>query len=246
MTAREPGGRRRRSPGFLIGLTLIALILVGGFGALGAWQVHRLGWKRDLIARVDARIHALPVPAPASATREDEYRRIVAEGVFQHDKAVLTQAVTVRGPGYWVLTPMRTDRGFTLIVNRGFVPQTDRDAYARPQGTQRIVGLLRLTEPGGGFLRSNDPAAGRWYSRDVAAIAQAKRVTAPVADYFIDAAASDDPRARPVGGLTVVSFPDNHLQYAITWFALAAMTVVGWIIVVRQRGKDDPAAENGQ
>ena len=104
MTSAKIGGRRRRSPRFTIGLTLIALILFSGLCALGSWQVYRLAWKRDLIARVDARIHAAPVPAPRSITSDDEYRRVAASGHFLHDKAVLTQAVTVRGPGFWVMT----------------------------------------------------------------------------------------------------------------------------------------------
>ncbi|MDB5653910.1 MAG: Surfeit locus 1 family protein, partial [Tardiphaga sp.] len=89
------------------------------------------------------------------------------------------------------------------------------------------TGLLRVSEPKGGFLRSNDPAADRWFSRDVAAIAQ-KRGLAEVAPYFIDAAAVPGV-AVPVGGLTVISLPNNHLVYAITWFVLAAM--VGYFAV---------------
>ena len=100
MTTANTGGRGKRSPAFTIGLTLIALILFSGFGALGAWQIQRLGWKRDLIARVDARIHAAPVPAPITATKADEYRRVTLTGTFLYDKAALTQAVTVRGPGF--------------------------------------------------------------------------------------------------------------------------------------------------
>ncbi|WHO40461.1 SURF1 family protein [Sphingobium sp. AP49] len=238
MTSPKNGGRRVRSPAFTIGFTLIALLLFSGLCALGAWQVQRLAWKRDLIARVDARIHAAAVPAPRSATRDDEYRRVAASGHFLHDKAVLTQAVTVRGPGYWVMTPLVTDAGFTLIINRGFVPQDNRTRYSRPEGTVHLIGLLRLSEPGGGFLRSNDPAAGRWYSRDVAAIAAAQHVAPPVAGYFIDAAANCGPDTAPVGGLTVVRFPNNHLQYAITWFILAAMVAGAYIFVMRQDRKD--------
>ncbi|WP_278394967.1 SURF1 family protein [Sphingobium yanoikuyae] len=238
MTSAKIGGRRRRSPRFTIGLTLIALILFSGLCALGSWQVYRLAWKRDLIARVDARIHAAPVPAPRSITSDDEYRRVTASGRFLHDKAVLTQAVTVRGPGFWVMTPLVTDAGFTLMVNRGFVPQDNRTRYSRPQGKVQIVGLLRLTEPKGGFLRSNDPAAGRWYSRDVAAIAAAQHVAPPVADYFVDAGANCAPDTAPVGGLTVVRFPNNHLQYAITWFILAAMVAGAYIFLMRRDPED--------
>ncbi|MBA4090560.1 MAG: Surfeit locus 1 family protein [Sphingobium sp.] len=229
-----PKGKRA---GFPVGLTLAALILFVGLCALGVWQVERLEWKRDLIARVDARIHAAPVPAPQSATQADEYRRVFATGTFLHDKAALVQASTVRGAGYWVLTPLRRPDGAILLINRGFVPPDAKARYDRPQGVVRVTGLLRLTEPGGGFLRSNDPAADRWYSRDVAAIAAARRLV-PVAGYFIDAQAGPAPDALPVGGLTVVSFPNNHLQYAITWFILAAMVAGAYSLVMRQSGKD--------
>ena len=219
--------------GFPVGLTLIAASLFAGLCALGVWQVERLAWKRDLIARVDARIHAAPVAAPASATSADEYRRVRATGTFLHDRATLVQASTVRGPGFWVLTPLRRPDGSILLVNRGFVPHDARTRYARPAGTVRITGLLRLTEPGGGFLRSNDPAADRWYSRDVAAIAAARALPA-TADYFIDADAGTQPDALPVGGLTVIRFPNNHLVYALTWFSLAAMVAGAYILLMRQ------------
>ena len=238
MKTAQDGGRSRRSPAFLIGLTLIALLFFAGFCALGAWQVQRLGWKRDLIARVDARIHALPIPAPRAAARADEYRRVRISGHFLHGKTALVQAVTVRGPGFWVLTPLVTDQGFTLIVNRGFVPPDRRRDYARPQGEVHVAGLLRLSEPGGGFLRSNDPATDRWYSRDVAAIAATRGIDGPTADYFIDADAASGPDSLPVGGLTVIKFPNSHLQYAITWFVLAAMVAGAYMFVMRQERKD--------
>lgn len=220
---------RRRSPGALAGITLLAALLVAAFGSLGVWQVHRLSWKRHLIARVDAGIHAAPVPASLSLNPADEYRRVIASGRFRHDAATLVRASTQLGSGYWVITPLLTDAGFTVLVNRGFVSPDARRSYARPAGHVRIVGLLRLTEPGGGFLRGNDPAVNRWYSRDVAAIAAARRIPAPVAPYFIDAQANPATRTPPIPGLTVVTFANNHLVYAITWFALAAMTLVAYI-----------------
>lgn len=228
---------RPQKAGFPVGLTLAALILFVGLCALGVWQVERLAWKRDLIARVDTRIHAPPVPAPQRATKADEYRRITATGTFLHDKAALVQAATVRGAGYWVLAPLRQSNGAIVLINRGFVPPEAKTRYDRPQGVVRVAGLLRLTEPDGGFLRSNDAIADRWYSRDVAAIAAARQLR-PVAKYFIDAQAGPLPDALPVGGLTVVSFPNNHLQYAITWFILAAMVAGAYSLVMRQSGKD--------
>lgn len=212
-------------------LTLLIVAAIAGLLALGIWQVQRLRWKEDLIARVDRRLHAAPLPAPRSARADDAYTRITAHGIFRNDRETLVQASSVLGPGFWVITPLATDRGYTVLVNRGFVPaeRRDRAKHSAPSGPVTVTGLLRVTEPGGGFLRSNDPAADRWYSRDVAAIA-AKRSVAPAAPYFVDADA-DAGSPWPRGGLTVVNFPNNHLVYAVTWFALAALLagMVGWI-----------------
>ena len=111
-----------------------------------------------------------------------------------------------------------------MLVNRGFVLPERSAPGARwagqAQGEQQVTGLLRLSEPHGGFMRANDPAHDRWRSRDVAAIA-ARRGLSGVAPYFIDADASPNPGGWPRGGLTVVRFANSHLVYAITWFALA-------------------------
>jgi surfeit locus 1 family protein len=207
----------------------LALLGVFGFLALGVWQLERRVWKLDLIARVDSRIHASPAALPSYAFRSgarvaaEEYRRVRVAGTYRQDAETLTQAVTERGAGFWILTPLVTTQG-TVLINRGFVPtdlRNDRQSRA-PAGPVTVVGLLRLPEPVGGFLRTNDPAANRWYSRDVEAIAKARRL-GPVAPFFIDADASPDPKAYPVGGLTVVRFSNNHLVYALTWFALAGL-----------------------
>ncbi|WP_432349707.1 SURF1 family protein (plasmid) [Shinella yambaruensis] len=235
----EPSARARRL------LTGFLLVLVAVFLALGTWQVQRLFWKLDLIARVESRVHADPVPAPARAewpavSREkDEYRRVTATGLFQHDKTVLVQAVTERGAGFWVLTPLLLPDETAVLVNRGFVPADRRDPAARvaselAAGPVTVTGLLRLSEPGGAFLRANDPAADRWFSRDVAAITAAKGLSG-AAPYFIDADATPNPGGLPVGGLTVVAFRNSHLVYALTWYALAAMSAAGAWAVHRRR-----------
>ncbi|WP_052201953.1 SURF1 family protein [Ensifer sp. ZNC0028] len=231
-------------------LTGALLLLTVVFVALGTWQIQRLFWKLDLIARVDARVHAAAVPAPVrpdwdGITREkDEYLRVTATGTFNHDKSVLVQAVTERGAGFWLLTPLHREDGTMVLVNRGFVPADRRDRAARAEGEALgltgVTGLLRISEPGGAFLRSNDPAGDRWFSRDVASIATAKGLT-DVAPYFIDADATQNPGGLPIGGLTVVSFRNSHLVYALTWFALAAMSVAGSCLVIRSRKK--PSAE---
>lgn len=202
------------------------LALIGLFAALGVWQLDRLAWKRDLIARVEARLAAPPASPPAGAVGpDDEYRRIRVTGRYLPGHDTHVQAVTELGGGFWVLTPFDTASG-RIIVNRGFVPPDQRGRTPPPRGPVTVRGLLRLSEPGGGFLRANDAAADRWYSRDVAAIARAKAlgITAP---WFLDAAASGD--RWPRGGLTVVRFRNQHLQYALTWFAMAALlAVLAW------------------
>ena len=95
---------------------------------------------------------------------------------------------------------------------------------------------MRASEPGGAFLRSNDPAADRWFSRDVAAIARA-RALGPIVPFFIDADSTPNPGGFPIGGLTVIAFRNNHLSYAVTWFALALLSVGGSVVVMRSRGK---------
>ncbi|OWO95556.1 hypothetical protein B5E41_06905 [Rhizobium esperanzae] len=223
---------------FAVCLTLLAAILFG----LGTWQVQRLGWKRDLIARVDQRVHAAAVPAPARPdwdklnAAEGEYRRVSVEGMLANDKETLVYASTVLGPGYWVMTPLMLADGTAILVNRGFVPTDRRDPASRRDGQIsgpiEITGLMRMTEPKGSLLQSNDDAADRWYSRDVAAIAQ-KRGLGAVAPYFIDAEAAANPGGLPVGGLTVIRFPNNHLVYAITWYGLAVMVLALLMFILR-------------
>lgn len=224
-----------------------ALLLTAGFIALGIWQIERRAWKHRLIHIVEARIHAAPTPPPPPAAWRqisadgDAYRHVRATGHFLPAQSTLVQAVTEKGPGYWVLTPLVTP-GFTLLVNRGFVPPEQRGAATgAPSGEVTVTGLLRISEPHGGFLRSNDPKADRWYSRDVAAIAAARAI-GPVAPYFIDADATPNRGGYPVGGLTVVSFPDNHMSYALTWFGMAALSLWWAWWLLRERRQEDGTA----
>jgi surfeit locus 1 family protein len=222
-------------------LSLIAIIALL---ALGVWQVERRAWKLALIDRVEQRIHAAPSPMPVASSwpmisaASDEYRHVTVTGRFLHDRETLVKAVTDEGGGYWVLTPLRFDDGTTVLVNRGFVPPERRDPSTRHEGDPsarvEVTGLLRMTEPKGGFLRHNDPAHDRWYSRDVAAIAETRGLHG-VAPFFIDADATPNPGGFPIGGLTVVRFPNNHLIYALTWFGLAFM-LAGKLLVTSGGG----------
>ena len=211
-------------------------LLFLGFCGLGVWQLQRLAWKLDLIARTEARVHAAATAPPGPGAwasinaKTDEYRHVRLSGTYDNARETLVQAVTEEGPGYWVMTPLRTAAGYNVLINRGFVPDSFSVQSLRAAGLittpTSVTGLLRLSEPGGGFLRANQPRADRWYSRDVAAIGHA-RGQAILAPYFIDADATANVGGWPRGGLTVVRFHNSHLVYAMTWFALAGM-VVGW------------------
>jgi surfeit locus 1 family protein len=238
--------RRRFGPLRLLAL-VVALAVFAGFVALGTWQVERRSWKLALIERVENQLRAAPVEPPATIDpRRDEYRRLRLTGVLQNDRETLVQASTELGGGFWVLTPLRLTDGRSVLVNRGFVPPERRDPATRGgrpaaagdghDGVVTIVGLLRVSEPGGGFMRRNDPAAGRWHSRDVAAIAQARGL-GDVLPYFVDAEATAAERAQPAlmadadriwpaAGLTVIRFNNHHLVYALTWYGLALMTAL--------------------
>ncbi|KYH02051.1 SURF1 family protein [Bradyrhizobium sp. DOA1] len=232
VTGRAEGTRDRVAPTPPVWLTVLSLAAFVVLIALGVWQIERRAWKLALIDRVEQRVHApaVPIPSPASwpavAAANDEYRHVNVAGRFLHDRETLVQAVTEEGPGYWVLTPLQRDDGTQVLINRGFVPSERRDASTRkdgnPEGPVEITGLLRITEPKGGFLRTNVPQHNRWYSRDVAAIAAARGLY-EVAPFFVDADARSQIAGGPIGGLTVIRFPNNHLIYALTWFALAFM-----------------------
>lgn len=231
---------RRRFVAFICPLAFLFVVFV----ALGSWQVYRYGVRRHSAQAVATRVQAAPVPAPGA----DAWPRIRAGHLqFLHVELrghyggwqTLVRGTSKLGYGFWVMAPLETTRGFTVLVNRGWIPPDlpQQSAYAQaapPAGEVTVTGLLRLTERGGGFLRRNRPQAHQWYSRDAAAIAAAHGLPADeVAPYFVDAgAAPNDPR-WPVAGLTVVSFYNESNWYAVIWYLLALGMVLGGAITVR-------------
>ena len=233
-------------------LVSVAAALVVGLFALGTWQLQRRSWKLDLMARIAQRVHAVATPAPGPAQWPHidaagyEYRHVSARGVWITGRSTWVQAVTELGGGYWLLTPLRGEDGHILLVNRGFVPTDQRAALdarlaqaPNPLDSVVVAGLLRLSEPGGGFLRHNDVPGNRWCSRDVQAIAAARALSG-VAPYFIDADAAPDQQAVsgaapkwPAAGMTVLVFHNNHLVYALTWYTLALLLAWATWKVVR-------------
>ncbi|MGM9426039.1 SURF1 family protein [Hydrogenophaga sp. MI9] len=233
-------------------LAVLGLLLFCGFLVLGTWQVQRRAWKLALIERVEQRVHAAPValPPPGEWGRVTaaghEYLPVMLEGRWLAPATVLVQAVTELGNGFWVMTPLQRGDGTQVWVNRGFVPEAQRERWVRvgaganadADAPQRIEGLLRLNEPGGGFLRTNDPAQQRWYSRDVVAMGQARELSR-AAPFFVDAGLPGRSAVvadGPQPGLTVIRFANSHLVYAITWYTLALMVVgAAWTVARLER-----------
>jgi surfeit locus 1 family protein len=217
---------------------------------LGVWQLERLQWKKGLIREVSERTTAPPVPAPPESqwpglTQDEiEYRHWQVSGTFDHAREIrsFTNLPDAKGPhkgvGYWVLTPLLLHDGSTVLINRGFVPESAKDPATRLAGQiagpVTIAGLARWTEDRNLFTPADNPATGDWFTRDIQGIAKAEKLTR-VAPFFIDADESA-PGGLPQGGETILTFPNNHLQYALTWFGLAIGLVGVYIaFALRQR-----------
>jgi surfeit locus 1 family protein len=227
--------------------TVPALLILLG---LGVWQVQRLHWKEGLIAQRDAAVTASPIAPPQSfdEARGLEFHHIVAEGVFRNDKELYLAASSDSGDaGYQVVTPLVMSDGRTMFVNRGFVPSQLKDPAKRAAGelvgTQRVVGLLRLPSPTkpSFFLPDNRPDLNLWFWVDLPAMAKAAGVADPV-PFYVDADNSPNPGGWPKGGITRLDLPNDHLQYAITWFSLAVALIVIYVLYHRR----DASSENEQ
>jgi surfeit locus 1 family protein len=241
---------RSRSILKLTVFTLMGLALLIG---LGVWQLQRLQWKEGLLAEIGARTHGTPISldkaiAIAREGRDPSYYRVRVEGRFHHKLERCLYALSLDGePGWHVITPLETVKGDMVLVDRGFVPDNLKDPSTRPLGQIKdvvtVTGLVRTPETGSIFIPDNDPKTNRWFSRDLTAMAQSMFPggTVQVAPFFIEAEASEVPGGWPKGGQTRLDIPNNHLQYAITWFALALCLVVIYAVYVRgvYRGDKD-------
>lgn len=216
-------------------LILLGILALGAFAVLiglGTWQMQRLQWKEDLMARVEARTAEAPVPLPPPAEwagldlQEWEYRPVEARGRFRHDLEtrvymLLTDARgRLEGPGYWILTPLEFQNGGAVLVNRGFVPFERMGEIARVEGEQTVRGLLRAPEGRNMFTPDDKPDERLFYARDPAAIAPALGLR-EAAPFTVDASESP-PGGLPQAGETRLTFPNRHLEYALTWYGLAA------------------------
>jgi surfeit locus 1 family protein len=228
------------------GLLLPALFGFAALIALGIWQIERKAWKEALIAALTERVAVPPQALPAARDwamldrASDEYRRVKFTASFDNAREALVFAAAtafrpdVASPGYWVFTPARLTDGSVVVVNRGFVPDARRDSKSRSQGQiaepTEMTGALRWPDERHWFTPADDPARNLWFTRDPAAVAAAKGLNPKmVAPFYVEQEAPTPPGGLPQPGKLVVVLPDNHLQYALTWFGLAAVlaTVFG-------------------
>lgn len=219
---------------------LLAFILLLG---LGTWQVERLGWKERLIAERHAAVTAPPAALPTTLAEAQglEYHHVAATGTFLNDHELFLGATDRDGhAGYHVITPLRLADGAVLLVDRGFIPENRKKPASRAQGelagTVTVTGLVRLAPSAkpAWFLPDNSVERNYWIWVDIPAMAKAARLER-VLPFYIDADATPNPGGLPIGGQTRLELPNNHLQYAITWYALAAALVVIYIIFARRR-----------
>jgi len=185
-------------------------------------------------------------PAPLSEVvaqrglADAEWRHVTVTGHFLHDKEVYLFAPGPKGvPGVQVITPLIEDNGETILVNRGFVPESLRDPAARAegqvQGETALTGVLRLSQEPGLFTPAADLKNRLFFVKNVPQIALAMGVSAP--PYMIEADAKPNPGGWPSGGQTVVNFPNNHLQYTITWFGLALALIGVYLVYHAHQGR---------
>ena len=209
------------------GFSIAAVILTGILIWLGVWQLQRLTWKENLIATVAGHMQAPPIALDQALTLSPDdvqYRKLMLSGHFDNSKESYVFTTSAEGDAvYHVLTPFISDDGRILMVDRGAVPQSKLSPQSRQpvEGETKVTGVWRVPDPPGFFTPKADPSKHIWYARDLAGIAAADGVSL-AAPAVIEADSSPNPGNLPLGGQTVVDFPNNHLQYALTWFGLAA------------------------
>lgn len=233
---------RRVSPVMTWTFAVLMLALAAACVWLGTWQMQRLGEKEALVAAVDARLDADPVPVPPAEQWAEldlealNFQPVSLTGAFRYNQTVtvFTSLANARGPadgpGYWVVTPFVLAQGGTVFVNRGFVPQDFQEAAVTDgqgeDGQVTISGLLRPAEAAGMMTPGPNMSDRIEWVRDPQRLAEmVDPALAPFAPFYVDLPAGP-PGELPQGGETVVEFPNNHLGYAYTWYGFAIVAVV--------------------
>lgn len=220
-------------------VTGVAILL-----GLGSWQMLRRAEKHALIDRIESRMAAPPVELPARIASAEawDYRRVTVSGRFLHEKEIHLSSRTREGTvGVEVVTPLARPGGTTVLVNRGWVPRDKADSGTRAAGQVAglvtVTGIARVPPEPGLFTPENAPGKGFWIRADVAEIA-ASQDLGMVLPVIVEAGPAPNPGGWPKGGRRGIHLPDNHLQYALTWYALSVvLVVVAMIAGRRQRRK---------
>ncbi len=224
--------------------TIISLISFAVCIALGVWQIQRMHWKNDLIAKAEAGLKSSPKPFASDATYQ-EFEKLEVSGVFIHDKEMLFGQYYGDQWGYKVVTPLKTQKGKYVFINRGWIPKENRDASTRSeQQTEKpvtIVGLVRLGNKKGLFTPENDAAKNFWFWFDITAMKSYTGLE-NATDFVIEKVATDqekDARTLPIPAKEEVKFYNAHLAYVITWFGIALSILVIYIAygIMRAKGK---------
>jgi surfeit locus 1 family protein len=235
-------GRRRFAPG--LWPTVLTLLGLAALIGLGTWQVERLQWKQALIAERQGQLAApaAPLPATAAEWRAWDFRPVTVDGEFRHDLEQLFGVSAIEGRvGHHVLTPLVRPDGAAVLVDRGWVPSDRAHPAARregqPTGQVRVTGIARYRsgEKPGWFTPDNQPEQGLWYWYDLATLQD--RIGLELLPVVVEADATPNPGGLPIGGQTRSELPNNHLQYAITWYGLAAGLLGVWIGFGLARGR---------
>lgn len=235
----------RMSPGrfwFALGACLVGITILM---ALGTWQVERLRWKEALVAQIDARIGSAPVAIDAleaqyAGTGDVDYTPATVEGRFLNENERYFLSTFEGQSGWNVHVPMLLDGDRLLFVNRGFVPYDRRDPQTRLEGQVEgpvtVTGLARNppTEEPDYFVPENDTAGNTFFRRDLDTMMEGVAVPpgVRVLPFFLDAGPGTAPGGWPVGGTTVIQIPNNHLQYAVTWYGIGLVLVVMTVLLV--------------
>lgn len=247
----RPTGDEQRGPGKvrIIATAILVLAALAILLSLGTWQVERLYWKEGLLADIAARRAASPVPLAQIEAIEKtggdvEYRRVSVTGTFDHAHERHFFATFEGRTGFYVYTPMTLADGRVLMVNRGFVPYEMKEPATRAagevSGEQSLTGYARsrLAQKPSFAVPDNDPAKNIFYWKDLDVMASSAGLdAAKVLPFFVDIDASvKNPGGYPVGGVTQFDLPNSHLQYAVTWYGLAA-ALVAVVIGMMLRGR---------
>ena len=224
--------------------TAPALIVLIG---LGTWQVERLHWKEDLIATRVTRSSGAPIALPGDGADPAgfEFSRARVVGRFMNDKEMLLAARSLNGnAGFHLVAPLVEEGGRAILVDRGWIPLELKDPSSRQAGelggTVTVEGLLRGSQKPNWLVPDNRPEEGVWFYVDVPAMAKWAGI-ARARPYFLEAGPAPNPGGYPIGGQSRIELPNNHLQYALTWYSFAVSLGVIYFLYHRRLAKEEEA-----